>query len=87
MDYLLVTRSEKGMTLINDEVEHHVPSYAQEVFDVSGAGDTVIAVMAVYLSYGYIIEEAIDMAVSAAEIVIGKVGTVPITYEEIEKKE
>lgn len=83
MDYLLVTRSERGATLINKDIEHHVPSVTQEVFDVSGAGDTMIAVIAVYLAYGDSIEKSIDMAIKASGIVISKVGTVPITYEEL----
>jgi len=83
MEYLLITRSEKGATLINKEIEHHVPSIAQEVFDVSGAGDTMISVIALFLSKGYSIETAIDNAIKASGIVISKVGTVPIAYKEL----
>jgi len=88
MDYLLVTRSEKGATLINKDIEHHVPSVAQEIFDVSGAGDTMISILAVALANNMSIEKAIDLSIKGAGIVISKVGTVPISYEELmEEKE
>ncbi len=86
MDYLLVTRSERGATLINEEIEHHIPAVSKEIFDVSGAGDTMIGVLAVCLARGGIIRKAIDIAIKAAGIVIGKVGTTPITYEELFKE-
>ncbi len=83
IDYLLVTRSERGATLISEEVEHHIPAVSKEIFDVSGAGDTMIGVLAVCLASGSTIKNSIDIAIKAAGIVIGKVGTVPITYEEL----
>jgi len=83
MDYLLVTRSEKGATLIGKNIEHHIPSVAKEVFDVSGAGDTMISVIALFLCKGDSIKTAIDNAIRASGIVIGKVGTIPITYDEL----
>ena len=86
MDYLLVTRSEKGVTLINNDIEHHLPSKAQEVYDVSGAGDTLIAVLAVCLAQGKEIKNAIDIAVEACAVVVAKEGTVPVYYEDMISK-
>lgn len=83
MKYLLITRSEKGMTLINKNVEHHVPSAVKDVFDVSGAGDTVVAVVGACIAKKYSIKTTVDLAVKAAEIVIGHKGTIPIKYEEL----
>jgi rfaE bifunctional protein kinase chain/domain len=83
MEYLLVTRSEKGATLINLDIEHHLPSKAQEVCDVSGAGDTLIAVLAACITKGDDIRVSVDTAIKACAIVIAKKGTVPITYEEL----
>ena len=82
LDALLVTRSEEGMTLFADEV-HHQPAKAQEVFDVSGAGDTVIATLAVMLAAGAAWDEAIRVANIAAGIVVGKLGTAVVTRQEL----
>lgn len=73
---VLVTRSERGMTLVtkNGEVEH-LPARAREVFDVSGAGDTVVATLAAALVGGVSLSEAAYLANTAAGIVVGKVGT------------
>jgi len=79
---LLVTRSEEGMTLFADAV-HHQPALAREVFDVSGAGDTVIATLAVMLAAGADWAEAIRTANIAAGIVVGKLGTAVVTREEL----
>ena len=72
---VLVTRAEDGMSLFTEGVPLHVPAQAKEVFDVSGAGDTVIATLAVMLGAGSSLEEAVRTANRAAGIVVGKLGT------------
>lgn len=81
---LLVTRSEEGMSLFSNGKHLHIKAEAREVYDVSGAGDTVIATLAVALSDGYSLEDAAFVANRAAGVVVGKVGTAPITLEELE---
>lgn len=83
LDYLTVTMSEKGITLLRRDSRFHSPARAREVFDVSGAGDTVIATLAASLAGGLAIETAIELANLAAGIVVGKVGTVPIARHEL----
>lgn len=83
VDALLVTRSEEGMTLFTDAAPIHVPTAARDVYDVSGAGDTVIATVAAMLGAGLPLPEAVVHANSAAGVVVGKVGTAPITYDEL----
>lgn len=83
LEALLVTRSEKGMTLFSDDGAHHVNAQAQEVFDVSGAGDTVLATMAVTRAAGVPWSEAIKWANKAGGIVVGKVGTSIVSAEEL----
>ncbi|MDL2281027.1 D-glycero-beta-D-manno-heptose-7-phosphate kinase [Selenomonadales bacterium OttesenSCG-928-I06] len=80
---LVVTRSEKGLSLVTDDKKVHIPTLAQEVFDVSGAGDTVIAVFTAALAQGIEVEEAAVLANLAAGIVVAKIGTSPITTEEL----
>jgi rfaE bifunctional protein kinase chain/domain len=80
---LLLTRSEEGMTLFTAEGERSVPAQAREVFDVSGAGDTVIAVLAVMLACGIDLWEAVQVANRAGGIVVGKLGTATVTYDEL----
>jgi D-glycero-beta-D-manno-heptose-7-phosphate kinase len=80
---LLVTRSEEGMSLFFEERHIRIPAQAREVYDVSGAGDTVIATMAAAMGSGHNIESAARLANVAAGIVVGKVGTAPITFEEL----
>jgi D-beta-D-heptose 7-phosphate kinase/D-beta-D-heptose 1-phosphate adenosyltransferase len=80
---LLVTRSDKGMTIITQESAHHIPTRAIEVFDVSGAGDTVVAALAVGLADKFNMTESADIANRAAGIVVGKFGTVPIEIDEL----
>ena len=75
LDGLLVTRSEEGMTLYRRGSKLHVPAQAREVYDVSGAGDTVIATVAVMLAAGESMEDAVRIANRAASIVVGKFGT------------
>lgn len=82
--YLLVTRSEKGMSFFDEDHIEHIRTLATEVFDVSGAGDTVVATLATALSSGYSWIEGVKLANKAAGIVVSKIGTEPITYEELE---
>jgi len=83
LEALLVTRSEEGMTLFAGDDTHHQPAQAREVFDVSGAGDTVIATLAVMLAAGGGWAEAIRVANVAAGIVVGKLGTAVVTRAEL----
>ena len=81
---VLVTRSQDGMTLVTAKgLAHHLPAEAREVFDVSGAGDTVVAVMAAAIASGAPALEAARLANVAAGIVVGKVGTAVITSDEL----
>jgi len=81
---LLVTRSEKGMTLIQRDVEPlTLPTRAREVYDVTGAGDTVISVLATALAAGQSLEHATAFANIAAGIVVGKLGTATVTSDEL----
>ena len=83
LDALLVTRSEEGMSLLTDGHTYHQAALAREVYDVSGAGDTVIATLAVMLAAGAEWAEAIRVANVAAGIVVGKLGTAVVSREEI----
>lgn len=83
---VLVTLGADGMYLLSKQYgEHHFESKAQKVFDVSGAGDTVIATLAVALSSGLPLFDALKVSKYAAEVVVGKVGTSPITLDELEQ--
>jgi rfaE bifunctional protein kinase chain/domain len=82
---LLVTRSEEGMTLFDAAGSHHQPAVAREVYDVSGAGDTVIATLAVMLASGVELRDALPMANLAAGIVVGKLGTAVCTLDELKR--
>lgn len=81
--FLTVTMSEKGITLLRSDSRYHSPARAREVFDVSGAGDTVIATLAACLAGGLKPETSVELANLAAGIVVGKVGTVPIARHEL----
>jgi rfaE bifunctional protein kinase chain/domain len=83
---LLLTRSEEGMTLFSDDEILHVPAMAREVFDVSGAGDTVIATVAAMLAEGKNLHDAVLIANKAGGIVVGKLGTATVTREELFQK-
>jgi rfaE bifunctional protein kinase chain/domain len=83
LDALLLTRSEEGMTLYTEQQVMHVPTMAREVFDVSGAGDTVIATLATMLGSGMPIADAVTVANRAGGIVVGKLGTATVTREEL----
>jgi D-glycero-beta-D-manno-heptose-7-phosphate kinase len=80
---LLLTRSEEGMTLYDDQGELHVNAQAREVFDVTGAGDTVIATMAALVAAGLSLREAMPLANRAGGIVVGKFGTATVSYAEL----
>ena len=83
---LLVTRGEHGMTLLRDgRQELHLPAHAREVFDVTGAGDTVISVLAASLAAGSALEEAVALANIAAGIVVGKLGTAVVSAPELRR--
>ncbi len=81
--HLVVTLSELGITLLEPSGIHRFPALAREVFDVSGAGDTVIAAMGAAVAAGMQLHDAIRLANLAAGIVIGKLGTVPISRDEL----
>ena len=81
---LLLTRSEEGMSLFTDQGVSHVRAQAREVFDVSGAGDTVIATLAVALAAQWPLERAMALANRAGGIVVGKLGTATVTSEELQ---
>ncbi len=83
LEALLVTRSEQGMTLFTSQGRHHIDAQAQEVFDVSGAGDTVLATLAVMRAAGLPWFEAVDWANRAGGIVVGKLGTSVVTAGEL----
>ncbi|HEV3431690.1 MAG TPA: D-glycero-beta-D-manno-heptose-7-phosphate kinase [Paraburkholderia sp.] len=82
-DALLLTRSEEGMTLFSADGVLHTPTVAREVYDVSGAGDTVIATVAVALGAGLSLQEGVALANRAAGIVVGKLGTATVDYDEL----
>jgi D-beta-D-heptose 7-phosphate kinase/D-beta-D-heptose 1-phosphate adenosyltransferase len=83
LQYITVTMGERGIAILRESSVVHAPACAKEVFDVSGGGDTVIAVIAAALSSGLSIEIAIELANLAAGVVIGKLGTVPIHRNEL----
>lgn len=83
LEGLLLTRSEEGMSLFQEQIVRHVPAQAREVYDVSGAGDTVIATLAVMLALGKSLEEAMIIANRAGGIVVGKLGTATVSPEEL----
>lgn len=82
LEFLAVTRGEEGITLIDADT-HQIAATAQQVFDVSGAGDTVIATLAAGLLHGLSPLESLQLANLAAGVVVGKVGTVPITRDAL----
>ncbi|MEO5698750.1 MAG: PfkB family carbohydrate kinase, partial [Burkholderiaceae bacterium] len=83
LDALLLTRSEDGMSLFDDAGHLQVPAQAREVFDVTGAGDTVIATLAAMLGSGLSLREAMPIANRAAGIVVGKFGTAGVEFDEL----
>jgi len=86
LDALLVTRSENGMTLLREGYpELHLPTHAKEVFDVTGAGDTVAATLAAALAAGEELSQAAALANIAAGIVVGKLGTATVSLPELRR--
>ena len=83
LEVLLVTRSEEGMSLFSSAGAMHEPTQAQEVFDVSGAGDTVIATLGLMLAAGADMPDAVRIANRAAGVVVGKLGTATVSREEL----
>jgi D-beta-D-heptose 7-phosphate kinase/D-beta-D-heptose 1-phosphate adenosyltransferase len=83
IEFLTATLSEKGIALVRPGNRFVDPAQARQVFDVSGAGDTVIAVLALCLASGLLPETAVQLANVAAGIVVGKVGTVPVEKHEL----
>ena len=82
-DSLLVTRGEEGMTLFEGQEHAHIPTAAREVFDVTGAGDTVIASLTLAVTAGASVGEAAVLANHAAGVAVGKLGTAAATVDEI----
>lgn len=83
LEYMIVTMGEKGITILGEDERMFLPSVARQVFDVSGAGDTVIAMVSLAVSCGLPIRDAAQLANIAAGIVVSKQGTTPVTREEI----
>ena len=83
LDAILLTRSEEGMTLFDARGQLHVSAQAREVFDVTGAGDTVIATMAAFVAAGLSLRDAMPLANRAGGIVVGKFGTATVSYDEL----
>ncbi|MDB5796904.1 MAG: rfaE1 [Paucimonas sp.] len=83
LDALLLTRSEEGMSLFTATGVEHFPAMTREVFDVSGAGDTVIATVATMLGAGMSLREAVETANRAGGIVVGKLGTATVLPHEL----
>lgn len=82
-EYLVVTLSEEGMAILSELTYKLLPVKATEVFDVTGAGDTVLATMAYFMASGLTVEEACELANHAAAIVIRRVGSITTTIDEI----
>ena len=86
LEALLITRSEKGMTLLEQGHEPlHIPTKAREVFDVNGAGDTVVSALASALAAGQSLRQATVLANLAAGVVVGKLGTASVTVPELRR--
>jgi bifunctional ADP-heptose synthase (sugar kinase/adenylyltransferase) len=79
----LLTRSEDGMTLFDAQGELSVAANAREVFDVTGAGDTVIATLAALLAAGFSLRQAVPWANRAGGLVVGKFGTASLNFAEL----
>ncbi|MGY1488493.1 bifunctional D-glycero-beta-D-manno-heptose-7-phosphate kinase/D-glycero-beta-D-manno-heptose 1-phosphate adenylyltransferase HldE [Methylobacillus pratensis] len=86
LDFLAVTRGEEGITVLDRQGSAHLAATARQVYDVSGAGDTVIATLTAGLAHELPLHDAIELANIAAGIVVGKVGTVPINKAELEQE-
>ena len=84
IETLLITRSERGMTLLHDKNSINIPTIAKEVYDVSGAGDTVIATLGAALASNYDLVTSVKLANIAAGLVVGKLGTSPVNLLELQ---
>lgn len=84
IEYLLITRGEMGMTLINAHHTQHLPAYAREVIDVTGAGDTVISTLGTAVASGIDLSEATALANLAASITVSKLGAATVSAPELE---
>lgn len=84
LEALLLTRSEEGMSLYSAEGVSHIKTQAREIFDVSGAGDTVIATLAVALAAKWPIQKAMELANRAGGVVVSKLGTAIVNLEELQ---
>jgi D-beta-D-heptose 7-phosphate kinase/D-beta-D-heptose 1-phosphate adenosyltransferase len=82
-DAVLITRGEHGMWLSSRDAEGAIPAVAREVSDVTGAGDTVIAVLALAMAAGATLSEAAVLANHAAGVVVGKFGPATLTQDEL----
>jgi len=83
LDFLTVTLSEKGISILREDRQEIFPAVARQVFDVSGAGDTVVAAMALAVASGLELSAAAQLANVAAGVVVSKVGTVPVTSDDL----
>jgi len=83
LQFIVATLGEKGIAVLRPESRLHAPAAVRQVYDVSGAGDTVVAVLALAMACHVPIETAIEVANVAAGVVVGKVGTAPIRREEL----
>jgi D-beta-D-heptose 7-phosphate kinase/D-beta-D-heptose 1-phosphate adenosyltransferase len=85
LNAILITRGEHGMTLLEKgRPPFHLPTFAREVFDVTGAGDTVVASLGIALASGFNLTNAVKLANIAAGLVVGKVGTATLTSQELQ---
>ena len=83
-EYLIITRGDQGMTLFSGKKDFsHIEAYSRPVYDVTGAGDTVISTLSLALASGLSMEEGAYLANVAAGVVVGEVGTVPISREQM----
>jgi len=83
-EYLIITRGDQGMTLFSNRREfQHIEAYSRKVYDVTGAGDTVMSTLALALASGLSMEEGAYLANVAAGVVVGEIGTVPISSEQM----
>ena len=86
-DYLLITRSAEGMTLFSaDNKSKHVDAYKQDIVDVVGAGDTALALLAVAISVGLSIEDAMILANVGSSIAVSRQGCVTVTFDELQQR-
>ncbi len=82
-EYVLITRGEEGMSLFDEEGHSYIPTAAREVYDVTGAGDTVVATLTLAAAAGATIADAALLANQAAGVAVGKLGTASVTVQEI----